>query len=85
MSLSQKDLAQDALIIALKQWPETGVPENPGAWLLTVAKHQEIDWIRRNRLRDKKYEEVGRTLARHFEPDFYSAFSVDDNVHLQCL
>ncbi len=43
-----EDLAQDALVAALEQWPESGIPDNPGAWLMTTAKHRAIDFWRRN-------------------------------------
>lgn len=57
-----EDLAQDALIIALERWPETGIPNNPGAWLMATAKHRAIDRIRRNVLLERKNEELGREL-----------------------
>lgn len=58
-----EDLAQDALVIALERWPETGIPENPGAWLMTTAKRRAIDLMRRVKLRDLKYQEI----AHHTE------------------
>ena len=58
-----EDLAQDALVAALQQWPESGVPDNPGAWLMATAKHRAIDLLRRNTLLDRKHEELGRELA----------------------
>jgi RNA polymerase sigma factor (sigma-70 family) len=57
-----EDLAQDALVAALLQWPESGVPDNPGAWLMTVAKRRSIDLIRRRTLLDQKHDEMGREL-----------------------
>ncbi len=54
-----EELAQDALVVALERWPEIGVPENPGAWLMTTAKHRAIDEIRRRRLLDRKHQELG--------------------------
>ena len=45
-----EELAQDALVVALRQWPETGVPQNPGAWLMTTAKRRAIDYFRRNKM-----------------------------------
>src|SRR5207253_8380375 len=57
-----EDLAQDALVIALEQWPESGIPNNPGAWLMATAKHRAIDRLRRNRLLERKHEELGREL-----------------------
>jgi len=55
-----EDLAQEALIVALEQWPETGIPENPGAWLMTTAKRRAIDRLRRQRMLDRKHEELER-------------------------
>jgi RNA polymerase sigma-70 factor (ECF subfamily) len=55
-----EDLAQDALVAALEQWPESGVPDNPGAWLMAAAKHRAIDYFRRNQRLDRKHEELGR-------------------------
>lgn len=57
-----EELAQDALVIALSQWPATGVPANPGAWLMTVAKRRAIDAIRRDKMRARKHEEIAREL-----------------------
>jgi len=55
-----EELAQDALVIALSEWPATGVPANPGAWLMTAAKRRAIDAFRRDRMRDRKHEEIAR-------------------------
>jgi RNA polymerase sigma-70 factor (ECF subfamily) len=55
-----EDLAQDALVAALEQWPKSGVPDNPGAWLMAAAKHRAIDHFRRNTLLERKHEELGR-------------------------
>ncbi|MDQ1386610.1 MAG: hypothetical protein QOF56_64 [Acidobacteriaceae bacterium] len=75
-----EDLAQDALVAALEQWPESGMPDNPGAWLMTIAKHRAIDLFRRNTRLDRKHEELGRELAAKemAVPDFDSA--LDDDV-----
>jgi RNA polymerase sigma factor (sigma-70 family) len=75
-----EDLAQDALLAALEQWPKSGVPENPGAWLMATSKHRAIDFFRRNTLLDRKHEELGREFAtREMEvPDLNSA--LDDDV-----
>jgi RNA polymerase sigma factor (sigma-70 family) len=59
--------AQDALVIALSEWPKTGVPANPGAWLMTVAKRRAIDAIRRDRMRERKHEEIARQLDGAFD------------------
>lgn len=68
-----EDLAQDALVIALERWPDTGVPDNPGAWLMTTAKRRAIDLMRRNKLRDRKYEEFGRSNDLYTEEDIDNA------------
>jgi RNA polymerase sigma factor (sigma-70 family) len=57
-----EDLAQDALVAALERWPESGVPDNPGAWLMTTAKRRAIDRLRRRQLLRRKHEELGREL-----------------------
>jgi RNA polymerase sigma-70 factor (ECF subfamily) len=54
-----EELAQDALVTALERWPATGVPDNPGAWLMTTAKHRAIDRLRRAKLVERKHEEIG--------------------------
>ncbi|MFN8635767.1 MAG: sigma-70 family RNA polymerase sigma factor [Chloroflexota bacterium] len=58
-----EDLAQDALVAALEQWPESGVPSNPGAWLMAVGKRRAVDRIRRRTTLDRKHEELGRDLT----------------------
>jgi RNA polymerase sigma factor (sigma-70 family) len=75
-----EDLAQDALVAALQQWPESGVPDNPGAWLMAAAKHRAIDLFRRNALLDRKHQELGREFERKemTVPDFEAA--LDDDV-----
>jgi RNA polymerase sigma factor (sigma-70 family) len=75
-----EDLAQDALVAALERWPESGVPDNPGAWLMATAKHRAIDHFRRNTLLDRKHEELGRELAEKemAVPDLAS--TLDDDV-----
>jgi RNA polymerase sigma factor (sigma-70 family) len=57
-----EELAQDALVVALAEWPQTGVPANPGAWLMAVAKRRAIDALRRDKMRERKHEEIARTL-----------------------
>ena len=57
-----EDLAQDALVLALERWPESGVPENPGAWLTTVARRRAIDYLRRHRMSEEKHAQLGREL-----------------------
>src|SRR5947208_4180808 len=76
-----EELAQDALVAALEQWPESGVPDNPGAWLMATAKHRAIDLWRRNKLVERKHEELGRELEARQEmavPDLDAA--LDDDV-----
>jgi len=57
-----EELAQDALVVALAEWPKSGVPQNPGGWLMAVAKRRAIDALRRNKMRERKHEEIARTL-----------------------
>jgi RNA polymerase sigma factor (sigma-70 family) len=75
-----EELAQDALVSALEQWPESGIPENPGAWLMATGKHRAIDYFRRNALIDRKHEELGRDLTERENavPDLAAA--IDDNI-----
>jgi RNA polymerase sigma factor (sigma-70 family) len=75
-----EDLAQDALVAALQQWPQSGVPDNPGAWLMATAKHRAIDHFRRNTRAKRKHEQVARELGdkETAMPDFDSA--LDDDV-----
>lgn len=76
-----EELAQDALVAALQQWPESGIPDNPGAWLMATAKHRAIDHFRRNARIERKHEELGRELQAQQElavPDFDAA--LDDPV-----
>jgi RNA polymerase sigma factor (sigma-70 family) len=62
-----EDLAQDALVAALERWPESGVPDNPGAWLMATAKHRAIDRLRRATLVERKHGELGREIERRQE------------------
>ena len=80
-----EDLAQDALVAALEQWPESGVPDNPGAWLMATAKHRAIDRLRRNERLERKQEELGREIAAQQERamadlNIPSADDVDDDL-----
>lgn len=59
-----EDLAQDALVVALERWPDSGVPDNPGAWLAATAKHRAIDILRRQTRLDRKHEELGVVALR---------------------
>src|ERR1044071_8213844 len=70
-----EELAQDALVAALERWPESGIPDNPGAWLMATAKHRAIDTFRRNKLLERKHADLGRELEAQQEtpePDFDS-------------
>jgi len=75
-----EDLAQDALVAALEQWPESGVPDNPGAWLMATAKHRAVDFFRRNQLLNRKHEELGRDVETRqmAMPDFNA--NLDDKI-----
>src|SRR6266536_2389620 len=76
-----EELAQDALVIALERWPESGVPDNPGAWLMATAKHRAIDRLRRSKLIERKHDELGRELEAQPErivPDLDAA--IDDDI-----
>ena len=75
-----EDLAQEALVAALEQWPESGVPDNPGAWLMGTAKHRAIDLLRRRATLERKQEQIGRALEREqeLEPDLDAA--IDDEI-----
>jgi len=79
-----EELAQDALVAALERWPESGVPDNPGAWLMATAKHRAMDHFRRNKLLERKHEELGRELesqqesaVANFDAAFDSANDAD--------
>jgi RNA polymerase sigma factor (sigma-70 family) len=76
-----EELAQDALVTALEQWPKSGIPDKPGAWLMAAAKHRAIDRLRRRKLIERKHEELGRELASEGEgatPDLDAA--LDDDI-----
>ena len=75
-----EELAQDALVAALEQWPESGVPDNPGAWLMATAKHRAIDRLRRNERLQRKHEQIAHELAilQAAEPDL--AAELDDDI-----
>jgi RNA polymerase sigma factor (sigma-70 family) len=73
-----EELAQDALVIALRQWPSAGVPANPGSWLMATAKHHAVDLVRRRATYQRKLAEVGRDVAESSDPDLADA--IDDHV-----
>src|SRR6266566_6601335 len=66
-----EELAQEALVAALERWPGSGVPDNPGAWLMATAKHHAIDHLRRSRRLERKHEELGREIegSRDMTPE----------------
>ncbi|HEY6224187.1 MAG TPA: sigma-70 family RNA polymerase sigma factor, partial [Gemmatimonadales bacterium] len=74
-----EDLAQDALVAALERWPESGVPDNPGAWLMATAKHRAIDHLRRRKLLDSKHEVLGRELETAQEDTGLDLDALDDD------
>ena len=75
-----QDLAQEALVAALQRWPESGIPDNPGAWLMATAKNRAMDHFRREQLLERKHEELGREMqVRELAvPDFEAA--IDDDI-----
>jgi RNA polymerase sigma factor (sigma-70 family) len=75
-----EELAQDALVAALEQWPAAGIPDKPGAWLMATAKHRAIDFLRRGTLVDRKHEDLGREMAERemAVPDLAAA--MDDSI-----
>jgi RNA polymerase sigma factor (sigma-70 family) len=76
-----EDLAQDALVAALEQWPRSGIPDNPGAWLMATAKHRAIDQLRHRQMAERKHGQLGRELEREqmtSEPDLDAA--IDDQI-----
>src|SRR4051812_31469976 len=75
-----EDLAHDALVAALEQWPAAGVPDNPGAWLMATAKHRAIDHVRRTQRLDRKHEEIGQRLAAQQEAEPDLAAALDDDM-----
>ena len=76
-----EDLAQEALVAALERWPESGIPDRPGAWLMATAKHRAIDVLRRTKLLERKHEELGREMEVERDlamPDLDAA--LDDGI-----
>src|SRR5689334_11406561 len=73
-----EELAQDALVAALEQWPKEGIPDKPGAWLMGTAKHRAIDHLRRRKRIEQKHEEVARELDEDDKADLEAA--LDENV-----
>jgi RNA polymerase sigma factor (sigma-70 family) len=75
-----EELAQDALVVALTEWPATGVPANPGAWLMTAAKRRAIDAMRRNQMRARKHGEIARELDGAFDTAEAVETALDDDL-----
>ena len=73
-----EELAQDALVVALKRWPEQGIPDNPAAWLMATAKNRALDERRRAKLIERKHEEIGREMDEDDTPDLDAA--LDDDI-----
>src|SRR5262245_19088344 len=76
-----EELAQDALVAALEQWPKSGIPDKPGAWLMAAAKYRAIDRLRRRKLIERKHNELSRELesaGEAAEPDLDAA--LDDDI-----
>ena len=76
-----EELAQDALVVALEKWPEAGVPDNPGAWLMATAKNRALDRLRRGKLVERKHQEIGRDLeARQGLAAAELVAAIDDDI-----
>ncbi|HKY47141.1 MAG TPA: RNA polymerase sigma factor [Acidimicrobiia bacterium] len=75
-----EELAQDALVIALEKWPESGVPENPGAWLMGTAKHRAVDWLRRQDTLERKHAELAREIEIQQSVEVDLDAALDDHI-----
>src|SRR4030095_14403305 len=75
-----EELAQDALVAAREQWPESGIPDKPGAWLMAAAKHRALDQVRRRAMLERKHEELGRELEARERGVPAHAAAMDDNI-----
>jgi RNA polymerase sigma factor (sigma-70 family) len=76
-----EDLAQDALLAALEQWPQSGIPDNPGAWLMATAKHRAIDQLRRRQMAERRHDELGRRQERERSTsELDLAAAADDDI-----
>ncbi len=75
-----EDLAQDALLAALEQWPASGIPDNPGAWLMTAAKRRGIDQLRRHQMLDRKHQQLGGELQEEQQREVETAAALDDAI-----
>src|SRR3954451_3406208 len=74
-----EELAQDALVAALEQWPESGVPDNAGAWLMSAAKHRAIDHLRRGEMLDRKHAEIAHMLEEK-QQQLPDVTAIDDPI-----
>src|SRR5438094_8919644 len=76
-----EDLAQDALVVALERWPRSGIPDNPGAWLMATAKHRAIDQLPRSKMLDRKHEPLGHELDAGRDGDLPDLDApIDDHI-----
>ncbi|HKQ68147.1 MAG TPA: sigma factor, partial [Polyangiaceae bacterium] len=75
-----EELAQDALVTALERWPESGVPDNPGAWLMAAAKHRAIDVLRRGKRIEQKHEALGLEMETERDVTAELDAALDDDV-----
>ena len=75
-----EELAQDALVAALSEWPRAGIPSNPGAWLMTAARRRAIDTIRRDKMRERKHEEIARSLEADHDGASEMIAALDDDL-----
>ena len=75
-----EELAQDALVVALEKWPQTGVPDNPGAWLMATAKNRAIDRLRRKKMAERKHAEIGREMEEGLDPTPHIEAALDDDI-----
>jgi RNA polymerase sigma factor (sigma-70 family) len=75
-----EELAQDALVAALEQWAVTGIPDNPGAWLMAAAKFRAIDHLRRRQLLERKHDELGRELLPQEQIEEALVNAIDDDI-----
>jgi RNA polymerase sigma factor (sigma-70 family) len=75
-----EELAQDALVTALAEWPNTGIPANPGAWLMAVAKRRGLDALRRDKMRARKHDEIAGTLNEAFDGEDAAIAAIEDDL-----
>ena len=75
-----EEMAQDALVTALAEWPKSGIPANPGAWLMAAAKRRAIDALRREKMQMRKYEEIARDFDEGFDAAAAIEAAMDDDL-----